>query len=98
RIEVIRGPAAARYGSGAAGGVINIITKRPEQPIYSFTTFLEVPESSDEGGTRRVTAIAGGPIDDVFSYRFTASGTWTDPDTLSINADAAAGEDLETVR
>lgn len=29
RIEVIRGPAAARYGSGAAGGVVNIITKRP---------------------------------------------------------------------
>src|SRR5690606_23383473 len=29
RIEVIRGPAAARYGSGAMGGVVNIITKRP---------------------------------------------------------------------
>lgn len=29
RIEVIRGPAAARYGSGASGGVVNIITKRP---------------------------------------------------------------------
>ncbi|MCS5855360.1 TonB-dependent receptor plug domain-containing protein [Klebsiella pneumoniae subsp. pneumoniae] len=27
RIEVIRGPAAARYGNGAAGGVVNIITK-----------------------------------------------------------------------
>jgi ferric enterobactin receptor len=29
RIEVIRGPAAARYGNGAAGGVVNIITKKP---------------------------------------------------------------------
>ncbi len=28
RIEVLRGPAAARYGNGAAGGVVNIITKR----------------------------------------------------------------------
>ncbi len=28
RIEVIRGPAAARYGNGAAGGVVNIITKK----------------------------------------------------------------------
>ncbi|MEG2885110.1 MAG: TonB-dependent receptor plug domain-containing protein, partial [Acinetobacter sp.] len=27
-IEVLRGPAAARYGSGAAGGVVNIITKK----------------------------------------------------------------------
>lgn len=29
RIEVLRGPAAARYGNGAAGGVVNIITKQP---------------------------------------------------------------------
>lgn len=28
RIEVLRGPAAARYGNGAAGGVVNIITKK----------------------------------------------------------------------
>jgi outer membrane receptor for ferrienterochelin and colicin len=27
-IEVLRGPAAARYGLGAAGGVVNIITKK----------------------------------------------------------------------
>lgn len=29
RIDVLRGPAAARYGNGAAGGVVNIITKQP---------------------------------------------------------------------
>ncbi|KAG1256558.1 hypothetical protein G6F68_009728 [Rhizopus microsporus] len=28
RIEVLRGPAAARYGSGASGGVVNIITRQ----------------------------------------------------------------------
>lgn len=28
RIEVLRGPAAARYGNGAAGGVVNIITQK----------------------------------------------------------------------
>lgn len=27
-IEVLRGPAAARYGSGAMGGVVNIVTKK----------------------------------------------------------------------
>ncbi len=32
RIEVIRGPMASLYGSGAIGGVINIITRRGTQP------------------------------------------------------------------
>lgn len=33
RIEVIKGPDSVLYGSGALGGVINIITKEPVKPL-----------------------------------------------------------------
>ena len=32
RIEIVRGPMSALYGSGAMGGVIHIITKKPKKP------------------------------------------------------------------
>jgi len=35
RIEIVKGPMAALYGSDALGGVINIITKKPEQGVES---------------------------------------------------------------
>jgi len=32
QVEIVRGPASSLYGSSALGGVINIITRRPEKP------------------------------------------------------------------
>lgn len=45
RIEVVNGPTGI-YGSGATGGVINIITRRPEEP---FTVQAELGTSADLG-------------------------------------------------
>nr|WP_240931573.1 TonB-dependent receptor plug domain-containing protein [Azotobacter chroococcum] len=57
RIEVLRGPAAARYGSGAAGGVVNIITKAPTEKTHgSLSWYANSPESEYEGQTRRYTS------------------------------------------
>jgi hemoglobin/transferrin/lactoferrin receptor protein len=36
RIEVLRGPASVQYGSDAIGGVINIITRRPDLGVAAF--------------------------------------------------------------
>ena len=40
RIEIIRGPMASLYGSGAIGGVINIITRRGHRPGVHLHTDL----------------------------------------------------------
>ncbi len=40
RVEIIKGPSSTLYGSEAVGGVINIITTKPEKmPIISFNTY-----------------------------------------------------------
>ena len=38
RIEVVRGPTSALYGSDAIGGVVNIITKKPPRDLASGAT------------------------------------------------------------
>ncbi len=38
RVEVLKGPASVLYGAAEPGGLINVVTKRPEvEPRYSFT-------------------------------------------------------------
>ena len=38
RVEVLKGPASVLYGPADLGGLVNIVTKRPEaEPRYSFT-------------------------------------------------------------
>lgn len=88
RIEVIRGPAAARYGSGAAGGIVNIITKRPEKLSGTVSTHLSVPQHSEEGYSARGSVLLGGPISDTMSFRLLGSYNKTDADDADINADA----------
>ncbi|WP_269466778.1 FepA family TonB-dependent siderophore receptor [Kushneria konosiri] len=97
RIEVLRGPAAARYGSGAAGGVVNIITRRPtEQWMGSVTTFTSTPTNSEEGATKRANFNLAGPLTDDLSLRLYGSANRTDADDPDINADAPGDSTLNT--
>ncbi|MFC7704765.1 FepA family TonB-dependent siderophore receptor [Plastorhodobacter daqingensis] len=86
RIEVLRGPAAARYGSGASGGVVNIITKRPETFFGSVGLFYSAPESSKEGETSRSNFMIGGPVGERLSFRLHGNLNRSEPDARDINA------------
>ncbi|NRH28950.1 TonB-dependent siderophore receptor [Pseudomonas sp. MS19] len=91
RIEVLRGPAAARYGSGAAGGVINIITKAPtHEHSGSVTAYANLPEDDAEGTTKRINFNMAGPLVEALSYRVYGNFNKTDADDLSLNGEFAA--------
>lgn len=59
RIEVLRGPASSLYGSGAMGGVVNIITQEPPDEgqetdlTSSFGTFMTYQERLSYGAKIR---------------------------------------------
>jgi ferric enterobactin receptor len=96
RIEVIRGPAAARYGSGASGGVVNIITKAPTDKMSgSVTLSTNQPESSDEGDSKRANFNLRGPLTDSLSFRLYGNYNKTDADDPDINKEATNTVDGE---
>lgn len=87
RIDILRGPAAARYGSGAAGGVINIITKRPTNDWHgSLSLFTNQPENDQEGATKRTNFSLSGPLaGEALTMRLYGNYNKTDADALNIN-------------
>ncbi|ELW9441575.1 TonB-dependent siderophore receptor [Pluralibacter gergoviae] len=86
RIEVLRGPAAARYGNGAAGGVVNIITKKGGNEWHgSWDTYFNAPEHKSEGATKRTNFSLNGPLSGDFSFRLYGNLDKTQADAWDIN-------------
>lgn len=87
RIEVIRGPAAARYGNGAAGGVVNIITKKASATTHgNATLYTSFPTHKDEGASQRLSFGLNGPLTDSLSYRVYGNVAKTESDDWDINS------------
>ena len=101
-ITVLRGPAATRYGSGAMGGVVNIVTKKVSKEFNGqVSLYANQPQDSKEGETRRIGFNLSGPIiQDTLGFRIYGNLNKTDADAADINAghgnDSAAG--VEGVR
>ena len=101
-ITVLRGPAATRYGSGAMGGVGNIVTKKVAKEFKGqVNLYANQPQNSKEGATRRIGFNLSGPIiQDTLGFRIYGNLNKTDADAADINAghgnDSAAG--VEGVR
>jgi len=64
RIEVVKGPDALLHPSGAPGGTINLVTKRPQ-----FTKGASLKVQVGQYDTNRIEADSTGPLGDNFAYR-----------------------------
>jgi iron complex outermembrane receptor protein len=69
RIEVLRGPAAAFYGSGSSGGILNILTRDGSSARAAGSGFL----SAGSYGFVKGLAEAGGTAG-LLNYRISGSG------------------------
>jgi len=72
RIEIVRGPVSALYGTDALGGVINIITKPSEKFSFEFT-----PEYGFFGGVKGEQRSYSARLDTgkIGNFGFTLSGS-----------------------
>jgi outer membrane receptor for ferrienterochelin and colicins len=69
QVEVIKGTASALYGGSALGGVINLISRRPEEEASA-----ELLLNATSHGGQDATAYASGPLADRWGYSVLAGG------------------------
>ncbi|MFN7974227.1 MAG: TonB-dependent receptor [Acidobacteriota bacterium] len=89
RIEIVRGPFSAIYGSDAIGGVVNIITRRGNE---GFHLDAALEGGSDAYGRAQVGLGGGSDRLDYF-----VSGSWRDGDGTFANDDFREGTGLADV-
>lgn len=87
RIEVLRGPQSALYGSDAIGGVINIITKKGSGPA---TASLSVEGGSFRTGQATANLRGGG---EWYHYSLGATGFSTDGVSIAPESEGNSEED-----
>lgn len=78
RIEFLKGPAAALYGSSDPGGTLNIVSKSPRwKPAHAAEASL------GSHGFKRLALDSTGPLHPDFAYRLNVAledrGGWRDP-------------------
>lgn len=74
RVEVVKGPGSLLYGSGAMGGTVNIISKKPKREGYA----AKVEAGYGSENTYHLAAESGGFVAGDFGYYLTANRKETD--------------------
>jgi len=83
RVEVLRGPQGALFGSGSEGGTVRFITRVPDMRNTSGAASLELMDTrGGEMGYEASAAIGGPIVEDKLAFRIAGfarrEGGWTD--------------------
>ena len=93
RIEVVRGPSSALYGSDAVGGVINIITQKPPKKKTVAGAGVKVGTNFKSGGNTVLPEVYAGS--DLSPFRFIIGGSYRSRDGWDYDNEAPDdGDDL----
>jgi hemoglobin/transferrin/lactoferrin receptor protein len=82
RVEVVRGPASVLYGSDAIGGVVNMITRTPEEEGihgsagYRISSALESAPNCDDGCYDTQNKVSGTLMGRTGALSFLAGGSF----------------------
>ena len=91
RIEVLRGPQGTYFGRNAAGGAINITTKKPSDKFYA-----KLESGYGRFDTWNVRGVVNAPLADNFFIRVV--GFWDETDGFIDNISPTGGSDAEKHR
>ncbi len=76
RIEVLRGPSAMLYGQGSTGGIVNLVSKRPQETFEG-----EVGVQLGSHGRKQVQTDITGPLDKEGQWLYRVIAVTRDADT-----------------
>ena len=69
RVEVLKGPQGTLFGSGTLGGVVRVVTNKPDTSGFDSSLGLDVGMTDGERSTR-VEGMINIPISDSVAFRF----------------------------
>jgi iron complex outermembrane recepter protein len=93
QIEVLRGPATLFYGSGAIGGVVNVVDERIPTNNTTRAEWMLQGDSVNDGKLASGSLVTG--VDNVAMY---VDGFWRDNDSYNIPGFAEAQPDEDAVK